>query len=89
MASFFELGTAKAATGKSYGKPFTFFTEVPPWNGQNRLLKRRGWGLKLVLLDPNHRPLLLQWFETFGPHDVFLTHYLTRLSPMDSSIVII
>ena len=25
---------------------------------------------KLVLPDPNPRPLLLQWFETFGPHEV-------------------
>ena len=29
----------------------------------------RGWrGLKLLLLGPNPHPLLLQWFETFGPH---------------------
>ena len=34
---------------------------------------KRG-GLKHVLLDSNHCPLLLQWFETFGPHEGFLTH---------------
>ena len=37
----------------------------------NKLL---GWGLKLVLLDPNPRPQLPQWFKTFGPHVSFLTH---------------
>ena len=35
-------------------------------------------GFKLVLLDPDSRFLLLQWFETFselfGPHLGFLTH---------------
>ena len=36
----------------------------------NRLL----WGIKHALLDPNPRPWLLQWFETFGPHEGFLTH---------------
>ena len=32
----------------------------------NRLLGWGGAGLKLVLLDSNLCPLLLQWFETFG-----------------------
>ena len=31
-------------------------------------------GLKHVLMDPNPRSLLLQWFETFDPHDGFLTN---------------
>ena len=29
--------------------------------------------IKLVLLDPNLRSSLLQWFETFGPHEDSLT----------------
>ena len=33
-----------------------------------------GGGLKLVLLDSNPRPLLLQWFKTYGPHEGLLTH---------------
>ena len=32
----------------------------------NRLLG----GLKHVLLDPNPDPKLLQWFKTFGPHEI-------------------
>ena len=39
----------------------------------NALLAGRG-ELKHVLLDPNPCPKLLQWFETFGPHEGFLTH---------------
>ena len=31
-----------------------------------------GVGLKVFLLDPNPHPLLLRWFETFGPHEDFL-----------------
>ena len=34
----------------------------------NRL---REGGLNRVLLDPNPRPELLQWLETFGPHEGF------------------
>ena len=30
-----------------------------------------GGGGVHVLLDTNLRPLLLQWFETFGPHKGF------------------
>ena len=30
-----------------------------------------GGGAKLVLLGTNPRPLLLQWFKTFGPHKGF------------------
>ena len=33
-----------------------------------------GGGLKHVLLDPNPRPLCLQWFETFGTQEGFLTY---------------
>ena len=36
--------------------------------------KRLLGGLKLVLLDPNPRSYLLQWFKTFGPHEGFTTH---------------
>ena len=32
-----------------------------------------GGGLKLVLMDPNSRRLLLQWYKTFGLHEGFLT----------------
>ena len=31
--------------------------------------------LKRVLLDPNPSPLLLQWLETHGPREGFLTHH--------------
>ena len=32
-----------------------------------------GFGSKHILLDPNLRSLLLQWFETVSPHKGFLT----------------
>ena len=35
-------------------------------------------GVKLVLLDPNLRPLLQQWFETFESHESFLTNCTAR-----------
>ena len=38
-----------------------------------------GWGLNQVLQDPNPRPVLLQWFETFswllGPHGGLVAHH--------------
>ena len=40
----------------------------------NRLLGAGGGGLKHVLLDPNPRIKLQQWFKTFGPNEVLLTH---------------
>ena len=32
------------------------------------------WGIEHILQDPNPPPFLLEWFETFGPHEGFLTH---------------
>ena len=34
----------------------------------------QGGGALHVLLDPNRRPSLLEWFESFGTHEDFLTH---------------
>ena len=42
--------------------------------GLDGVAVRRGRGLEHVLMDPNHCPLLLQWFESLGPHEAFLTH---------------
>ena len=46
----------------------------------------RGGGLKHVLLDSNPHPLLLRWFETFVPHEGFLTHQ--RINTGNKQIVI-
>ena len=36
------------------------------------------WGLKHALLAPNPRPLLLQWFQTFGSHEGFANRAMNQ-----------
>ena len=55
----------------------TYTTKEQQQKYRHRTVTNRlaGWGLiKHVLPDPNLRPQLLQWFETFGPYEGFLTH---------------
>ena len=48
-------------------------TEEPKQKYRLGTISNRLFGWR-VLPDPNARPYLLQWFETFGPHESFLTH---------------